>query len=109
MVTMSIIVIDSLIKLTKVSLTRVFITSAWLKLDEGSKWIQGFVETMLQLNMLHIGDLDTQARLLLTRGTPSTRSVRSCCRPHRCSKTRSPAVWHDGPVVRACCAVRVGA
>lgn len=62
MVTMSIIVIDSLIKLTRASLTRVFITSAWLKLDEGSKWIQGFVETMLQLNMLHIGDLDTQAR-----------------------------------------------
>jgi hypothetical protein len=60
MVTLSIIVIDSLIKLTKVALTRVFITSAWLKLDESTKWKQGFIETMLQLHMLHLGDLDTQ-------------------------------------------------
>lgn len=60
MVTLSIIVIDSLIKQTKVSLTRVFITSAWLQLEEDTKWKQGFIETMLQLNMLHLGDLDAQ-------------------------------------------------
>jgi hypothetical protein len=60
MVTLSIIVMDTLIRLTQGAPTRVFITSAWLKLNESKKWIQGFVETMLQLQMLHLGDLDTQ-------------------------------------------------
>ena len=40
MVTLSIIVIDMLIKLTRVALTRVFITAAWLQLDEDVKWKQ---------------------------------------------------------------------
>jgi hypothetical protein len=60
MVTLSIIVIDTLIKQTKVAVTRVFITAAWLQLDEETKWKQGFIETMLQLHMLHLGDLDAQ-------------------------------------------------
>ena len=60
MVTLSIIIIDTLIKLTAISATRVFLTAAWLKLPEASKWKQGFIETMLQLNMLHLGDLDAQ-------------------------------------------------
>jgi hypothetical protein len=76
MVTLSIIVMDTLIRLTQGAPTRVFITSAWLKLDESKKWIQGFVETMLQLQMLHLGDLDTQVRPSAT-ASYSTKQTRS--------------------------------
>lgn len=62
--TLSVVIIDQLLGNQR-SVTAAFITQQWQRLQESDRWDTGFVEMLVTLGMIHLGDLDLQLSMSL--------------------------------------------
>lgn len=83
-VTLSVVIIDQLLGNQR-SVTAAFITQQWQRLPESDRWDTGFVEMLVTLGMIHLGDLDLQLSMSLKAlgaGSADTNASPDATGPH---------------------------
>lgn len=58
-ITLVVVVVDQLLGRERL-LTQQFVTQQWQRLPDSERWAPGFVEMLISLALLHVGDVDSQ-------------------------------------------------
>jgi hypothetical protein len=58
-ITLVVVVVDQLLGRERL-LTQQFVTQQWQRLPDSERWASGFVEMLISLALLHVGDVDSQ-------------------------------------------------
>ena len=73
-ITLVVVVIDQLLGRERL-LTQTFVTQQWQRLPDSERWAPGFVEMLISLALLHVGDVDSQlAYSIRTTGAGTSES-----------------------------------